>query len=99
MAGAHAGRTQADSQKELAEKGYTLPEYAFTVECGGVTSGESGVMEVYADFIAKLSMNGKLLRNYPYILKLADCSCRKGQTNSEGYITENELPVGKVKIL
>ena len=30
------------------------------------------MLEVYADFIAKLSMNGKLLRNYPYILKLAD---------------------------
>ena len=69
------------------------------VECAGATSGESGVLEVYADFIAKLSMNGKLLRNYPYILKLADGSCRKGQTNSEGYIIENELPVGKVKIL
>ena len=38
----------ADSQKELAEKGYTLPEYAFVVECGGATSGESGVMEVPA---------------------------------------------------
>ena len=33
----------ADSQQELAEKGYTLPEYAFVVECGGATSGESGV--------------------------------------------------------
>ena len=36
----------ADSQKELEEKGYTLPEYAFVVECGGATSGESGVLEV-----------------------------------------------------
>ena len=36
----------ANSQKELAEKGYTLPEYAFVVECGGATSGESGVLEV-----------------------------------------------------
>ena len=94
-----ADEDDEDSQQELEEKGYTLPEYAFVVECGGATSGESGVLEVYADFIAKLSMNGKLLRNYPYILKLADGSCRKGQTNSEGYITENELPVGKVKIL
>ena len=32
----------ADSQQELAEKGYTLPEYAFVVECGGATSGKSG---------------------------------------------------------
>ena len=94
-----ADEDDADSQQELAEKGYTLPEYAFVVECAGVTSGESGVLEIYADFIAKLSMNGKLLRNYPYILKLEDGSCRKGQTNSDGYIIENELPVGKVKIL
>ena len=39
----------ADSQQELEEKGYTLPEYAFVVECGVVESGESGesgVLEV-----------------------------------------------------
>ena len=36
----------ADSQKELAEKGYTLPEYAFVVECGGATSRESRAMKV-----------------------------------------------------
>ena len=35
-----------DSRQELAEKGYTLPEYAFVVECDGATSGESGVLEV-----------------------------------------------------
>ena len=38
--------TSPTSPKELAEKGYTLPEYAFVVECGGATSGESGVLEV-----------------------------------------------------
>lgn len=31
-----ADEDDADSRRELAEKGYTLPEYAFTVECGGV---------------------------------------------------------------
>ena len=36
-----ADADDADSQQELAEKGYTLPEYAFVVECGGATSGES----------------------------------------------------------
>ena len=41
-----ADEDDEDSQKELEEKGYTLPEYAFTVECAGVTSGESGVLEV-----------------------------------------------------
>ena len=44
-----ADEDDADSQQELAEKGYTLPEYAFVVECGVVESGESGesgVLEV-----------------------------------------------------
>ena len=41
-----ADEDDADSQKELAEKGYTLPEYAFVVECGGATSGESRHMKV-----------------------------------------------------
>ena len=45
-----ADEDDADSQKELAEKGYTLPEYAFVVECAGVTSGESGVLEVRSIF-------------------------------------------------
>ena len=38
-----ADEDDADSQQEFEEKGYTLPEYAFVVECGGATSGESGV--------------------------------------------------------
>ena len=36
----------ADSEKEQEEKGYTLPEYAFTVECGGEKSTESGQLDV-----------------------------------------------------
>lgn len=35
-----------NSQKELEEKGYTLPEYAFNVECDGVESDESGQLDV-----------------------------------------------------
>ena len=36
-----ADNDDADSKKEQEEKGYTLPEYAFTIECGGETSAES----------------------------------------------------------
>ena len=35
-----------ESRKEMEEKGYTLPEYAFTVECGGEKSAESGQLDV-----------------------------------------------------
>ena len=40
----------AESQKEMEEKGYTLPEYAFSVECDGVKSVESGQLDV-ADWV------------------------------------------------
>ena len=36
----------AESQKEMEEKGYILPEYAFSVECDGVKSAESGHLDV-----------------------------------------------------
>ena len=55
-----------DSQKELEEKGYTLPEYAFVVECGGATSGESGVLEIKDEIIITVknfeNLKGKTLK-------------------------------------
>ena len=88
-----------ESQKEMEEKGYTLPEYAFSVECDGVESEESGQLDVYADFIAKLTFKGRPMKNYPYVLKLADGSYKTGETNDDGYIIENEIPIGKVQII
>ena len=41
-----ADNDDADSKQEQEEKGYTLPEYAFTVECDGVESEESGQLDV-----------------------------------------------------
>ena len=35
-----------DSRQELEEKGYTLPEYAFTVECSSAESEESAQLDV-----------------------------------------------------
>ena len=59
----------ADSQKELAEKGYTLPEYAFTVECGGATSGESGVLEVRGWVDIKFNeLEYQLLKDYQFYI-------------------------------
>ena len=36
----------SNSQQEMKEKGYTLPEYAFIVECDGIVSEESGQLDV-----------------------------------------------------
>ena len=66
-----ADEDDADSQKELAEKGYTLPEYTFVVECGGATSGESGVLEVRGGLKVQLKdkKTNTLLRNVKISLK------------------------------
>ena len=61
-----ADEDDADSQQELEEKGYTLPEYAFVVECGGATSGESGVLEIKDEIIITVknfeNLKGKTLK-------------------------------------
>ena len=36
-----------DSEQEQEEKGYTLPEYSFAVECDGEKSAESGQLDVW----------------------------------------------------
>ena len=63
-----------DSRQELEEKGYTLPEYAFTVECNGVTSEESGQRDVMGwiktQFINKY--NNKPLSNMNFELTASD---------------------------
>ena len=58
-----------DSRQELAEKGYTLPEYAFVVECDGATSGESGVLEVRMDESREYEDDGIKLLRKSYIVK------------------------------
>ncbi len=55
-----------DSQQELEEKGYTLPEYAFTVECDGTESEESGQLDVKDEIVLTIKnfdeLKGKTLK-------------------------------------
>ena len=75
-----ADEDDEDSQQELAEKGYTLPEYAFVVECGGATSGESGVLEVrgWIKTQFKDEKTGKPISNHKYTIYLSDGSTKTG---------------------
>ena len=101
MAGAHAGRTQADSQQELAEKGYTLPEYAFVVECGGATSGESGVLEVRGWIRTRFVNNytGRPIRNCKYTVYLLDGRKLEGFTDEDGFVELQRLEKGSYFIV
>ncbi len=91
----------ADSQKELAEKGYTLPEYAFVVECGGTESGESGVLEVRGWIKVKyVDKSGKPLANRNYVVYLLDeKTCISGTTDENGFVQEDELKQGRYFII
>ena len=91
----------ADSQKELEEKGYTLPEYAFVVECGGATSGESRVLEVRGWIKVKyVDKSGNPLANKNYVVYLLDeKTCISGTTDENGFVQEDELKQGRYFII
>jgi len=61
-----------DSRQELQEKGYTLPEYAFTVECNGAESEESRQLDVrgWIKTQFKDEITGEILTNKKYIIYL-----------------------------
>ena len=86
-----------DSQKELQEKGYTLPEYAFTVKCEGTESEESGQLDVmgWIKTQFKDEITGEILTNKKYIIYLLDGSIISGKTNSNGYIELKDLKQGE----
>ena len=86
-----------DSQKEMEEKGYTLPEYAFTVESSGVNSEESGQLDVmgWIKTQFKDEITGEILTNKKYIIYLLDGSTISGKTNSNGYIELKDLKQGE----
>ena len=58
-------RSPAQTRKK-EEKGYTLPEYAFTVECDGVESEESGQLDVKDEIVLTIKnfdeLKGKTLK-------------------------------------
>ena len=91
----------ADSQKELKEKGYTLPEYAFVVECGGATSGESGVLEVRGGLKVQLKdkKTNTLLKNIKISLKQHGSIFKTLTTDENGYFELMEIPVGEYEIV
>ena len=86
-----------DSQRELEEKGYTLPEYAFTAECDGVESEESGQLDVRGwiktQYVDKKT--GKPLANKKYIIYLLNGDEIKGATDDSGFVLQNGLKAGK----
>ena len=78
---------------------YEQPEYVFFIECAGEKSAPSKPVRLYTDLYMRLMMGERVLTDYPYCLRLADGSYRKGETNKNGLIIEKEIPVGAVRRL
>lgn len=94
----HADDDDTESEEEIAEKGYTLPEYMFKISCRkyGATSGESTVLEV-ADRVGLQLVNKEddtPIANADYYLVMPDGSLKMGTLDAEGRITEEWLPPG-----
>ena len=89
-----------ESQKEIEEKGYTLPEYAFTVECDGVESDESPQLDVMGWIKTQFRdrRTGKLIANRKYTIYLSDDTIKKGTTDSDGFVYEKDLKHGEYYI-
>ena len=92
-----ADNDDADSKQEQKEKGYTLPEYAFTVECGGEKSGESPLLNVRGWIKVQLKdkRTGYTLSNAKYAIYLLDGSEIKGTSDNDGIVYLDNIKFGK----
>ena len=90
-----------DSQKEMEEKGYTLPEYAFTVECDGVRSKESGQLDVRGGLKVQLKdkKTNIVLSNTKISLKQNDSIYKTLTTDENGCFDLMEIPIGEYEIV
>ena len=84
-----------ESQQEMEEKGYTLPEYAFAVECDGVESEESPQLDIKDEIEITVSnfdkLKGKTLK-----LFWKDGSSKEVTIDSEK-LKISDVYIGKAK--
>ncbi|MBE6361589.1 MAG: carboxypeptidase-like regulatory domain-containing protein [Treponema bryantii] len=90
-----------ESQKEMDEKGYTLPEYAFTIEYNGLESDKSGQLDVSGGLKVQLKdkKTNELLKNVKISLKQNDSIYKTLTTDENGYFELMEIPIGEYEIV
>ena len=94
----------AESQKEMEEKGHTLPEYTFTVECSGEKSTASGQLDVRGFMKVRLvdRISQEPLKNRNYVIYFdsitKDKIIQEGKSDSDGCIEINEINYISFKI-
>ncbi len=83
----------SNSEREKTEKDYTLPKYTFTAECDGVTSEESGRLDVFGWIKTQIldKKTGEPVRNMKYFINFVDGSKILGKTDNDGFIIANNI--------
>ena len=87
-----------DSEQEMREKGYTLPEYYFTIETvnGKHKSDKSGILKTQ-DYIA-IKMDGAANEKYE-VYNIKGEQVAAGNLNAKGYAKIENLNVFKTTIV
>ena len=90
----------SNSKEEMEEKGYTLPEYAFTVESSGVKSEESEQLDVrgWIKFQLKETESDRIFSNVPVRILKEDGTIIKCKSDGNGYVYLKDLLFGKYSI-
>ena len=90
---------EVDNESDLGfGKNYEQSAYVFCVSYEDKTSEVSKPVRLFCDLYMKLDFSGRVLTDYPYVLRLADGSTRTGKTNKDGLVIEKEIPVGAVRL-
>ena len=89
--------------EEIEKYGYTVPEYFFTAEYGGVESSEQEKKLLYTKGWVRRQLTdkktGEIWANRKYTLILPDDSEIEGKTDENGYIEPASSPIGDVKYI
>ena len=96
----HADNDDSDSEEEIEQYGYTLPEYFFIAEYMGVESDQSNVLNVGAFVYCRLynEEDNEILANMDCILHLPDGTTRNCTSDDQGYVRLENLPHGDTYI-
>lgn len=88
------------SQKEISEKGYATPEYRFVVRYLYFVSEPSPPLHIKCNYIEQaLDNEGKPIPDTDYIFYTPDGKTIFGKTDNEGIIRQENLLIGKCKIV
>jgi hypothetical protein len=87
----------SNTAEEIEEQGWTIPDYYFVAEYGGVESVQSNELKVKERITHKLThkKTGEIWANRKYTLILPDGSEITGTTDENGYIEETSSPLGE----